>query len=604
MNGALALRQALSVSSDVFFYRLGQEANGSGDGLLIQKWASEARPRPAHRHRPARRGARAGADAQVPQRRLHAVPPLCRQGEADAGADLAGQVRLPRPSMVGGRQHQPGRGPGRPSGRPAADGRGLRRDRERRQGAATAPGAADRDVLGPSARRVPGAHPPQGEDQPRATARRSWTASAAPPASRAAPRPPVFAGFQVPIAGKTGTAEKGAGRADQSWYVALAPYPDPKYVVAVTFEAGGFGAETAAPAARQILVRAVRREGRRDQARNGSRLMGRVRLMQASPYGTSVKDFRDGYTPRFVRIDVAAAAGRGRPDGVQPLHDRARPPRTTSRATRTSTSRGRPPTRRSASCSCCVLSRIDYSRLREWRMGLYGFMIVAILAVFAAGSVTRGSKRAIELGFFQLQTLRARQGAADTHAVRLRGRSHAAPRGEGDHQPHHPAGADPGDARDRPAGPRLGPRLHQHRAGRAVRGRHPLDPLRGAGRPRRHGDRGRARRGPRAGRGGTQALPGGPPHGVREPGGEPRQGGLPADPVADRRRLRREDRPRRRSYTDATRLPSRAPHRFHLLGGGGGVRIHGRGDSAFAAGTADLAVPAGSSRCRRTSTEL
>jgi penicillin-binding protein 2 len=36
--------------------------------------------------------------------------------------------------------------------------------------------------------------------------------------------------------------------------VALAPFPDPKYVVAVTFEAGGFGAETAAPAARQILA--------------------------------------------------------------------------------------------------------------------------------------------------------------------------------------------------------------------------------------------------------------------------------------------------------------------------------------------------------------
>ena len=64
---------------------------------------------------------------------------------------------------------------------------------------------------------------------------------------------PVFQGFQVPVAGKTGTAEKGAGRADQSWYVALAPFPSPKYVVAVTFEAGGFGAETAAPAARQIL---------------------------------------------------------------------------------------------------------------------------------------------------------------------------------------------------------------------------------------------------------------------------------------------------------------------------------------------------------------
>jgi cell division protein FtsI/penicillin-binding protein 2 len=56
------------------------------------------------------------------------------------------------------------------------------------------------------------------------------------------------------VAGKTGTAEKGAGRSDQSWYVALAPYPSIKYVVAVTDEAGGFGADTAAPMARNILA--------------------------------------------------------------------------------------------------------------------------------------------------------------------------------------------------------------------------------------------------------------------------------------------------------------------------------------------------------------
>ncbi len=63
----------------------------------------------------------------------------------------------------------------------------------------------------------------------------------------------VFGGYPVEIAGKTGTAERGVGRADQSWYVALAPYEDPKYVVAVTVEGGGFGADTAAPAAQQIF---------------------------------------------------------------------------------------------------------------------------------------------------------------------------------------------------------------------------------------------------------------------------------------------------------------------------------------------------------------
>jgi penicillin-binding protein 2 len=64
---------------------------------------------------------------------------------------------------------------------------------------------------------------------------------------------PVFAGFPIPIAGKTGTAEH-VGKPDQSWYVALAPYPNPRYVVAVTDEAGGFGADTAAPMTRRILA--------------------------------------------------------------------------------------------------------------------------------------------------------------------------------------------------------------------------------------------------------------------------------------------------------------------------------------------------------------
>jgi penicillin-binding protein 2 len=64
----------------------------------------------------------------------------------------------------------------------------------------------------------------------------------------------VFKDFPIKVAGKTGTAEKGLGRPDQSWYIGLAPYPNPRYVVAVTDEQGGFGAETAAPDARRILA--------------------------------------------------------------------------------------------------------------------------------------------------------------------------------------------------------------------------------------------------------------------------------------------------------------------------------------------------------------
>jgi rod shape determining protein RodA len=49
------------------------------------------------------------------------------------------------------------------------------------------------------------------------------------------------------------------------------------------------------------------------------------------------------------------------------------------------------------------LSRVDYSRLREWRFGLYGAMIGLILIVLAFGSTTRGSTRWIPLPFFKLQ---------------------------------------------------------------------------------------------------------------------------------------------------------------------------------------------------------
>lgn len=62
----------------------------------------------------------------------------------------------------------------------------------------------------------------------------------------------VFGGFPVEVAGKTGTAQR-VGHEDQSWYIVLAPYPNPRIVTAVTIEEGGFGAESAAPAALQIL---------------------------------------------------------------------------------------------------------------------------------------------------------------------------------------------------------------------------------------------------------------------------------------------------------------------------------------------------------------
>jgi rod shape determining protein RodA len=50
-----------------------------------------------------------------------------------------------------------------------------------------------------------------------------------------------------------------------------------------------------------------------------------------------------------------------------------------------------------------LLSRFDYSRLRELKLGLYGVMIGLILLVFAIGAAARGSQRWISLPFFNLQ---------------------------------------------------------------------------------------------------------------------------------------------------------------------------------------------------------
>jgi penicillin-binding protein 2 len=58
---------------------------------------------------------------------------------------------------------------------------------------------------------------------------------------------------QNPVYGKTGTAQH-AGKEDQSWYLAYIGDPHRPIVIAVTVEQGGFGAETAAPIARLMAA--------------------------------------------------------------------------------------------------------------------------------------------------------------------------------------------------------------------------------------------------------------------------------------------------------------------------------------------------------------
>jgi len=69
----------------------------------------------------------------------------------------------------------------------------------------------------------------------------------------------VFGTFPVPIAGKTGTAEKSAsipgftGKLDQSWWCGYAPTDAPTITVCAVIENGGHGGTAAAPAALKVF---------------------------------------------------------------------------------------------------------------------------------------------------------------------------------------------------------------------------------------------------------------------------------------------------------------------------------------------------------------
>jgi len=124
--------------------------------------------------------------------------------------------------------------------------------------------------------------------------------------------------------------------------------------------------------------------------------------VQASPYGTGVRDFREEPRVPAFRLDpllllatlglvacslyTIATATTGDIDG-SPYYFL---------------------TRQAAYFGVgivlmLILSRVDYSRFREWKAGIYVVMIGSILLVMAVGASARGSQRSIEFGFFSFQ---------------------------------------------------------------------------------------------------------------------------------------------------------------------------------------------------------
>jgi peptidoglycan glycosyltransferase len=68
----------------------------------------------------------------------------------------------------------------------------------------------------------------------------------------------------ITVAGKTGTAQHGAGEPPHAWFIAFAPADDPKVAVAVVVEDGGragneaFGGRIAAPIAKDVMEAVLR----------------------------------------------------------------------------------------------------------------------------------------------------------------------------------------------------------------------------------------------------------------------------------------------------------------------------------------------------------
>ena len=65
----------------------------------------------------------------------------------------------------------------------------------------------------------------------------------------------AFAGFplsEIPVAGKTGTAQRPPFQ-DTSWFAAMVPAYDPQYVIIAMVEQGGHGSTSAAPIVRQVI---------------------------------------------------------------------------------------------------------------------------------------------------------------------------------------------------------------------------------------------------------------------------------------------------------------------------------------------------------------
>lgn len=263
VHGAVDMRRAMEVSSNVYFYRLGAQLNGLR-GQVLQTWAQRMGF-----------GRRTGVD--LPGEFKGLVPDReWRAGQAEEERECRRKRKISMSTNVFAAAAQ-GCGISDMRGWDAGDNVQLSVGQGDLQatplqlatayafiengGRRITPrlGLEVQDSRGRTVQRI---EPPSGRrfdvDSDNLAAIRDGLRNAAQGSSGTSTD--VFADWphdRYPVYGKTGTAVRTLreGKFDQSWYAAYVPDPERPIVVVVTVEKGGYGADTAAPIARLMLAR-------------------------------------------------------------------------------------------------------------------------------------------------------------------------------------------------------------------------------------------------------------------------------------------------------------------------------------------------------------
>ncbi len=244
--GAVALRRAIQVSSDVFFYKLGAAMNSPRPaGGPIQDWAGRFGlgrptgidvpgeitgniPSPAWRARRNEQEQRCERKRRIPSCGISDLRPWSIGDNVNLSVGQGDVLASPLQMAVAYSALENG-------GRVPRPHIGLQVE--------DTVGKVLQEIQPPPARRI------RIDSSYRQAILDGLRAAASQPGGTSAD---VFKDFPKPVYGKTGTAQH-TGQADQSWYVCFVPDPSRPIVIAVTIEKGGFGAQAAAPAARLML---------------------------------------------------------------------------------------------------------------------------------------------------------------------------------------------------------------------------------------------------------------------------------------------------------------------------------------------------------------